>query len=303
MKIVIFGATGVQGAAQVRAVQRLGHTPVCALRNPGAAEAIADKPAQGVYADLYKPETLAPVIAGADAVLMNLPSTSFQEAAPLIHAAEVIAKAAAATPSVKMLAFNTSLPVMDHPLGFASHDARLEMRRRIFAAGGRAVVLQPVVFLDNLVNAWAWPHIKEEGRLWYPHAPGLDVSWICHDDIASLMLATIERPQLSGKAIPIGGPQTVRGPVLAQILSDVWGRKLRFESQSIREFTASMARVFEGKASMAQQRLIDELGRIYAWYNSGPERPFYVDMEPVLKMLPVELTPIHVWARGKKLPG
>jgi hypothetical protein len=43
-------------------------------------------------------------------------------------------------------------------------------------------------------------------------------------------------------------------------------------------------------------RLLEELGRIYRWYNEGAERPFTVDMGPVLEQLPVTLMSFADWA-------
>ena len=57
-----------------------------------------------------------------------------------------------------------------------------------------------------------------------------------------------------------------------------------------------------GSRTLDADRLIGELHRIYTWYNESPERPFQVDMAPVLKELPVRLTPIEEWARQQTLP-
>ena len=186
--------------------------------------------------------------------------------------------------------------------GFAAQDARHEMRRLIFASGIPAVSIQPVVFLDNLLKGWAWPSIEKHNRIVYAHKETLDVSWICHDDLAALMIAALERPHLAGRSFAVGGPETVRLPVLTQKLARAWNRPLTWESQSIDDFCQRMRQVFEGKSSLEADRLIGELHRVYTWYNNAPERPFQVDMEPVLKELPVRLTPIEEWAGRQALP-
>jgi uncharacterized protein YbjT (DUF2867 family) len=296
MKVVVFGATGGQGRAQFERLPEFGHTAFAAVRNPDRIKGNA------VHADFGDHASLVRALDGMDAVLMNLPSTTFQVAAPLIEAAEVIAKAAARSPTVKMLAFNTSMPMPAQKLGFASQDARIEMRQRIFASGVPAVVLQPGVFLDNIFESWAWPRLESENRLVYAHRETLDVSWISHHDIAALMISAIERPALAGRWFAIGGPETVRGPELVKRLSAAWGRDIAFTSQTVEDFGEGMRRALAGRASLDAERMVNELVRLYRWYNDSLERPFYVDMEPVLREIPAKLTSIRDWAASHRQP-
>ena len=301
MRVVVFGATGDQGSAQVRALARAGHCPIAVSRSP-MPWVIGGKSIETFAADYADLGGMAQAVQGSDAVFLNLPSTSFQAAQPLIAAAGAIAKAAAASPTTQALIFNTSLPVPLEKRGFAAQDARHEMRRLVFACGVAAVSIEPVVFLDNLLKGWAWPSIAKHNKLVYAHKETLAVSWICHDDLAALMIAALERPQLAGRSFAVGGPETVQLPLLAHKLSRAWNRPLTWESQSIDVFCQRMRQVFEGKSSLDADRLIGELHRIYTWYNESPERPFQVDMAPVLKELPVRLTPIEEWARQQTLP-
>ena len=301
MRIAVFGATGDQGAAQVRALFRAGHQPIAISRTP-RKWMIDGVEIEGRAADFGQPDSLITAIQGADAVFLNLPSTSFQAADPLIAAARVIAQAAADSPSAGSLIFNTSLPVLQEKLGFAAQDARHEMRRHIFAANVSTVSIQPVVFLDNLLKGWAWPPIATRDTIVYAHDEQLDVSWICHDDLASLMIAAVERPHLDGRSFAVGGRDTVRLPELTRKLARAWHRPLRYESQSVDAFCEKMRRAFKGKSSLEAAQLVEELRRIYIWYNTAREHPFKVDMGPVLKELPVTLTPIESWAERQILP-
>ncbi len=307
MRVLVFGASGDQGAAQVRRLRLHGHRAVAVTRNPQYRGDGLRAPVAGtgetVYADYRQPQSLSRAIAETrpQAIFLNLPSTSFQAAAPLLQAAEEIARASARTPGVQSLVFNTSMIVHDQPLGFAAHDARLEMRRRIMAAAP-AVSIQPVIYLDNLLRAWALPTLLGEGVIRYPHAEELEVCWIAQDDVADLMIAAMTRPDLAGRSITVGGPEAVRGPDLARRLGAAIGRALRFESEPVTEFAARMGRLFEAGASLESRRLSAQLARIYQWYNSAPSRPFYVDMKPVLEVLPVALTSVEQWARRQTWP-
>jgi uncharacterized protein YbjT (DUF2867 family) len=301
MRVTVFGATGDQGQAQVRALVRAGHQPVAVSRapRPCAVDGVA---VETCAADFARPEALGQALHGAQAVFLNLPSTSFQLAAPLVAAAAAIAQSAAAMATPPLLVFNTSLPVPAQKRGFAAQDARHEMRRRIFAAGVPAISIEPVVFLDNLLKRWAWPSIAQRNVVQYAHAATLDVSWICHDDLAALMIAALARPDLAGRCFPVGGPQTVRLPELTRILARAWNRPLTWHSQSVDDFCRHMRAAFDGKSTLDVDAMIGELHRIYTWYNTAPERPFCVDMSAVLRELPVQLTSIEEWARRQLQP-
>lgn len=301
MRVVVFGATGDQGAAQVRALPAAGHHPVAVSRSPKPLS-VDGQAIETFAADFADHGSLAAAIGGSDAVFLNLPSTSFQAAEPLIAAAKVIGEAAAASSTTKLLVFNTSLPVPEEKLGFAAQDARHDMRRLLREAGIATISVQPVVFLDNLLKGWAWPPIAERDTIVYAHKETLDVSWICHDDLAQLMIAALERPHLAGRNFAVGGAETVRLPQLTEKLARAWNRPLTCESQSIDAFCERMRLVFEGRSSLDADRMIDALRRIYTWYNNAPEHPFKVDMAPVLADLPVTLTPIEDWGRRQHLP-
>ncbi|RVQ64855.1 hypothetical protein EKN06_14760 [Croceicoccus ponticola] len=299
--IAVIGATGVQGAAQVRELVLAGFDPVAFSRSGGAVATSAG-PVRGIACDLGDVASLKTAFARTDGVFVNLPSTSFQQAEPLIAAAGTIGKAAKAA-GVRRIVFNTSMPVPTDKRGFAAQDARHEMRARLWDSDVDTTSIEPVVYLDNLHQRWAWPSIVERGVVCYPHAPELEVSWICHEDLARLMIEALRRDDLHGHRIPVGGPQTVRLPELTAELSAAWGRKLAWESQPIDEFCDRMKRAFDGIATLEAERLIDELRRIYEWYNTSPEKPFKVDMTPVLEILPARMTPIGDWARANPLPA
>lgn len=300
MKIAIFSVSGDQGLAQVRRAIESGHTPIAISRNPGRS-----CPTDGTIlrsADYGDHESLKKAIEGADVVLLNLPSTSFQSAEPLIEATKVIANSATGNPTAKLLVFNTSMPLPNKMMDIAAQDARLKMREIILASEIPAIVIQPVVYLDNLLKAWAWPEIRKSHLIHYPHREDLEVSWLCHDDLAKLMIAAAERPQLSGRIFSVGGPAFIRGPELARRLGGVWNMPLQFKPMSLEEFGARMADVFAKKTSLDSATLAREMTKKYAWYNDPVDRPFRVDMGPVLKELSVTLTSLEDWASQQTLP-
>ncbi|KAH8648638.1 hypothetical protein BX600DRAFT_442924 [Xylariales sp. PMI_506] len=111
--------SGVQGAAQVAALARAGHDPIAVSRNlpPLAIDGVEVKTTAAYFGDEAAISELL-ATSGAEVVFLNLPSTSFHPDGPVLAAAASIGAAAHASPSVRLLVFNTSmeLPVELTPI-------------------------------------------------------------------------------------------------------------------------------------------------------------------------------------------
>jgi uncharacterized protein YbjT (DUF2867 family) len=307
---LVLGATGDQGWPQVGELVAHGWRVRAAARTTARLSArIAEDPALAAAAREGRVEAVAVnhadaaslerALAGADVLLANYPSSSFHDARSLIDGAAA-AGAAAARAGVQRVVFNTSLPMPATPLGYAAQDVRFAQREALGAHGVPVITLAPVVYMGNLLRGWAYPAIVERSAFEYPHYPDTEVAWICQEDLAKLMVAAAARPALAGRTLNVGGPERLRGADVARVLSEVLGRPIEFTSQPIEDFCARMRAVFARDATLDAARLVDELGRIYRWYNEAPERPFAVDMTPVLAELPVRLTTLREWAARQR---
>ncbi|KAI0145400.1 hypothetical protein GGR57DRAFT_480594 [Xylariaceae sp. FL1272] len=302
MRVVVFGGSGVQGAAQVAALSRAGHHPVSVSRSPKPTQ-VDGKQIETAAADFGDSAATENALKDADVVFLNLPSTSFQPSEPVISGAKAIGEAVLKTPSIKVVVFNTSMPVPDEGPEIHSQDDRRHIRGMLRDMGVPLISIEPVVFLDNLLEGWALPPIRDRDTVVYCHKPTLDVSWICHDDIAALMMAAMERPQLIGRNFAVGGPETVRLPVLTEKVSRGWGKPLKHEFQTVDDFCDKIQQAMESRSNIDATPLIKQMHRAYTFYNESPDEPFKIDMEPVLKELPCNLTTIEEWARRHPLPA
>jgi len=298
MRVVVFGASGVQGAAQLPVLLRAGYDVVAVCRNPKPLE-VEGRKVETVSVDFTDKVAIEKVVNSADVLFVNLPSTSFAQAEPILAAAKAIGEAAKAA-SVKLLIFNTSMPVPEEPQDIKAQDDRREMRRLLRESGIPVISIQPVCYLDNLLEGWALPPIRDRNTVVYCHKPTLRSSWICHDDLAKLMVAAIDRPDLAGQNIRVGGPETVSLEQLTEKLSKGWGRKLNYENQTVPDFCDKISQTMKGRG-LDTDRIVRQMFKAYSYYNEVPE--FDVDMGPVLKELPVKLTPIEQWARTHPVPG
>jgi uncharacterized protein YbjT (DUF2867 family) len=299
MRVAVFGASGVQGAAQVRALARAGHEPVAISRAPKPTS-VDGRQIETLAVDFTNPRDIQKAVASAETILLNLPSTSFSPAEPILAACRTLGEEAKRA-GTRLIVFNTSMPVPEETKHVKAQDDRREMRRVLREAGVPLVSIQPVCYIDNLLEGWAYPHIRDAKTLVYCHKPSLRASWICHDDVAQLVMAAMTRPHLAGRNIPVGGPEAVRLPEVAGRLGRAWGVELGCVCQTVDDFCLHIAEAMGGRG-LETDRIIKQMHKAYTWYNEAPEKPFVVDMDPVLEELPVKLTTIEDWGRAHYPP-
>ncbi|KAJ4364451.1 hypothetical protein N0V83_009045 [Neocucurbitaria cava] len=294
MRVVVFGASGVQGRHQVRVLARAGHSVVAISRNPQPLVVDDKYPVTTTAADFTDSAAIDSVLHGADRIFVNLPSTSFNQAGPILAAAKAIGSAAKKA-NVPLILFNTSMPVPKEKQDIKAQDDRREMKKLLRESGVPVISIEPVVYLDNLLEGWALPPIRDRNTVVYCHKPSLRVSWICHHDVAQLMAAAMHRPDLAGRDFPVGGPETVRLSELAAKLSRAWGRELSYENQTVADFCEKIGKSMQGRG-LDTETIVSQMFRAYTYYNEAEDEPFNVDMGPVVRDLGVRLTGIEEWA-------
>jgi uncharacterized protein YbjT (DUF2867 family) len=218
---------------------------------------IDGKQVETVAADFTNAEAIKKALKGADRLLVNLPSTSFHAAEPIFQGATLIGKAAKEA-DIPLIVFNTSMPVPVASQDVEAQDDRRVMKKLLRDSGVPVIVLQPVCYLDNLLEGWALGPLRDRDTVKYCHKPTLRSSWICHQDVAALMLSAIERPQLAGRDFQIGGPQTVTLQELTDKLSVGWGRTLKCEHQTVADFCDEISKTMKGRG-LETDRIIKQM--------------------------------------------
>ncbi|OCK73726.1 hypothetical protein K432DRAFT_410455 [Lepidopterella palustris CBS 459.81] len=148
MRVFFFGASGGQGAAQVAMLAHASHYTVAVSRSPNAIK-IDGQSTETAAADFNNNNAaIARGLEGAEVVFLNLTSTSLHPAEPIIVAARAS--------GVRLLAFNTSMPVPETPQDTKTQDDRCERRRLHRQSDVPFISIQPVVCVDNLLQAGRW---------------------------------------------------------------------------------------------------------------------------------------------------
>ncbi|MEL6877477.1 MAG: NmrA family NAD(P)-binding protein [Pseudomonadota bacterium] len=284
--ITVIGASGRQGMAQVGQALKAGYDVRAISRqdNPFAGSKIDGIDRVEVRPmDLYDTETFKPALEGSDYVFYTHPLQARADRAVLIGELGKVA----AELDVKRVVWNTSSWIPDRPGDPFTYGENTKGINALWRSGAPGTVFGSVLFMDNLLTNWARPFIVGEDRYVYPHGPHLEANWISLDDVAQFMLASLERPDMEGAWINIGGPERLKGPQVASYLSDALGKTIAYDPCTPAEFGDYL--VGAAGDSMPEEMREEFAAGIAAFYeynNTAPTKPFEVDMDYVMERFP-----------------
>jgi uncharacterized protein YbjT (DUF2867 family) len=251
----ILAITGAQQSAIAARFLAAGWTVRGTSRKPNSSE-------HGwvVAADLDSGEGLAEAMAGSDAVVLTLPQDHRDGAMPRI--ARQVAEAAASA-GVGRLVLNTAGTIdeaADRPL---FQDMRAA-RRAVQEAGVPSVVLQPTVYMDNLLQPWSLPAIVDNGVLAYPAPEQVQISWLSHRSLADFVHAAATRADAVGRDLHIGGPEALTGAELAALLGTGLGRPVAYQRIPLEAFAKGLDDAFGAPAGQ-------RIASLYARLDTHPD--------------------------------
>ncbi|PDQ22200.1 NmrA family protein [Mesorhizobium sanjuanii] len=288
--ILVTCAGGAQGFAIVQACRAAGATVRVLLRK-GSPDPFGDG-VNIVRGDLADAERLRLACLAVDAVALTLPLNAGPEQI-LRYGRNMVDAALEA--EVKLLVFNTSGHVSRHS-STGLMEAKVELIDYMKASGLPSVVLKPTLYMSNAAAPWSAPAIMHQGVFAYPLPANFQTSWISWEDMAAYVVAAMRRPELAGASFDIGGPEALTGPEMANILSDIVGRKVSYYPVPLADFAA-------GLSAMLGKDAADQVAANYAWVHRQRSTLLAVDSSETLGMLPIKPTPFADWARAQDWPA
>lgn len=291
--VCVFGASGRQGIAQIKALLEHGYWPRGLMRDPSKFPGHVPDGLALMAADYKDEASLTRAMNGADAVFLTPPS--FTEVGQGFANAVRVATIAKAC-GVKRLILNTSMYVPDEPMGEPIYDGRLALEDALEATGIALTVFRPVLFMDNLLTDWVRPKLASEGKFIYPHNPQMQANWICLDDVGQFMTKALADESLIGERFVIGGPETYQPGDVAEVLSQVLGKDVAYEQSTPREFATQLNDIFGDVIDLPRDVHIESIATFYDYNNKSNRKPMVVDMAPILERIPVTLTSLKDWA-------
>jgi uncharacterized protein YbjT (DUF2867 family) len=280
--ILVYGTTGMQGAAVTRQLLQTGQCIRVLARDPRKAERWRKAGAELVISDYLDRESLQAAHEGVERVFLYLP---LQYDYDLYECYGRNAIDAAKAAGVKLLVFNTSTVV---PAGTSVKI--YQVKNRVIAylreSGVPHIILRPPFYLDNFLGPWTKPGIVEQGVVAYPLRSDFKASWISHEDTASLSIAALNHAELAGSVFDIGGAEALDGNDIAERFTAVLGRPIQYVGIAPDDFEKALAQVF-GPAVAAG------IADGYRWSDAQPNAA--VDMSVTTKRFSVQLTSLDQW--------
>ncbi len=295
--VTVFGASGRQGLAQVRQLTAAGHhvRAISRSKDPFYGETFDNVEVRP--ADVTDEDSVFEAMEGTDVAFYTHPLRAKLDRPTGLALIGRAGKRA----NLKRVVWNTSGWIPDragHPFSYGENTKAINA---LWRTGVPATVFGSVLFMDNLLTNWAFPFIVNEGRYVYPHKPDLECSWISLDDVAKFMIAAIDRPDLEGAWLNIGGPEILKPGTVAQHLSEAVGRPVKYDPSTPAEFGKHLADAFGDDVSPEEHAaLVAGIGAFYEYNNAAPTKPFRVDMGPVLERIPIEMETFAQWAKRQE---
>ncbi|WP_327704295.1 NAD(P)H-binding protein [Streptomyces decoyicus] len=229
--IVVTGATGNIGRSLVGRLLAEGAAVRALTRDPARAGLPAE--AEVVGADLTGTDDLGPLLAGAEALFLNLAAGGDRAAAALLDAA---VKA-----GVRRVVLNSSMAVTDTPADEDNFIARLHagLERAVRDSGLEWTFVRGGNYATNAL-AWA-PSIRASGvvRDAHPDAQGVPVHEADLADVAAVALLDRSGAHL-GKAYAVTGPERLTVAQQVAEIGRATGRATRVERISEEEAAEAM---------------------------------------------------------------
>jgi uncharacterized protein YbjT (DUF2867 family) len=225
--VLVTGATGQQGGACVEALLNRGRQVRALTRNPAspAADRLRERGVEIASGDFSDRDSLVRAARGVDAVYAM--STPYGQGAEDEVAQGMAIADAAKAAGVAHLVYS-SVASADRGTGIGHFDGKYSVEKYIEASGVPYTIVAPVFFMENLVQPWSLPGLRQ-GKLTMALPASRSLQQIAVADIGAFVGAVIERGDtVFGRRFDIAGDE-LTGDEAAAILSRVMGREIHYE--------------------------------------------------------------------------
>ncbi|MGB2450709.1 MAG: SDR family oxidoreductase [Porticoccaceae bacterium] len=299
--VSVVGATGRQGLAQIKQLLNQGYEVRALSRNASPNLGEFTHKVQTRIMDIEDEASIEAAIEGSQYVFYNHPlNLNFKReelASSLGRASKKV--------GIERLVWNTASWIPDRPGDSHTYSGNTRGISALWETGVPATVFGAVLFMDNLLTDWARPMLMNEKRYIYPHAPEIGANWICLDDVAKVMMASLDRPDMVGSWMNIGGPERLTGAEVAATLSEAIGFELDYDPCTPEEFAQLLVEAMgDSVAEEKRKGFASYISEVYHYNNTSPTTPFAVNIDYMLDRLPeIKLETLASWAARQDWSG
>jgi len=293
MNILVFGATGSQQFNVIEEAKKKGAEVLAATSSEKSFEKLAKAGATPVVANLSDVEKINEITKGVDAIAFLIPVSLPNPFDGLQYAKNVID--AAKTNGVKKIVWNTSGWLESQKVGSPVDDVKLDVQEYLKNSGVDYVIIEPTIYMENMMGPFCAPFISNEKKLAYPTPEAMPIGWIASRDVSAFVVEAIYNESLKADNFKISGLQNLKGNELASEFSDGVGETISYYPQKPQEFGEIM-KPMVGEAGASS------VAAYYENLQNSKEYPskFNPEMNGILEKLPVEMTSLSQWASDNR---
>lgn len=252
--ILVIGGTGTVGRLVLEGVAAADFETRALVRDLEKARALKLATVEFVEGDLADPASLAPALEGVDTIVLI---SSFSK--DMVRLQTNLVEAAARAPSrpriVKLSGIGAD-PEAPTTMG-RWHGA---VERAIQNSGLSWTFLRPAYFMQNILMMAGG--IRKAASFALP-AAGAAVAQIDARDIAAVIVRLVVEAGHEGKAYDLTGPDAITWVEVAEILSAVAERPIRYDPIAPEEYKRRL------EAAGMPAWLVDALNELYAQFRAG----------------------------------
>jgi uncharacterized protein YbjT (DUF2867 family) len=240
VKVLVTGATGMQGGAAVQALLRAGHDVTAFVRDPSAApaRALAEQGVALATGNLNDYASLEAASHGHDAVFsVQLagvdpadPGAEQRQARNIVTAAKAAGIGQIVHTSVSATGWRSEHPGYELSDLFVAYWNEKEAAEDVIRRSGigRWTILKPASFMDNFrTRPDIYPDLPQ-GKLVTATSPETELALINSDDLGAAVAAAVADPDRFHEAEIEFAGDLLTFPQIAEILSDATGRQITY---------------------------------------------------------------------------
>lgn len=293
MKILVFGATGSQQFNVIGEAKKKGAEVIAATSSATSFEKLEQAGATAVLANLSDADRMLEITKGIDAIAFMIPVSLPNPFDGLQYSKNVID--AAKANGVNKIVWNTSGWLESQKIGSPVDDIKLDVKEYLSASELDYVIIEPTIYMENMMGPFCAPFITNEKKLAYPTPEAMPIGWIASRDVSAFVVEAIYNPDLKADAFKVSGLENLKGNDLAEKFSKAVGEEIVYYPQKPKEF-GDILKPFVGEAGA------NSVAAYYESLQNATEYPkkFNPEMSEVLEKLPVKMTSIEEWVKSYK---
>jgi uncharacterized protein YbjT (DUF2867 family) len=229
--VLITGATGNVGSAVLDNLGTTDFSLRALVHNESKVRTMSDRGVEVVVGDFLEPESLAPALEGVSTLLLITPHHPEQVA----QATNVIEVARGSGNDPRIVRLSVAQASHEAPTKNCRQHAQIE--EELISSGLPYTILRPTTFMQNTLATART--VCSESRIYQPFKDG-KLGMIDVRDIGEVAAKTLAEEGHEGKTYTLTGPKAISFYDIAEMLSEVLGKKVDYVPISLEKAKEAM---------------------------------------------------------------